>query len=71
MMSVVSGDEFRQAQLADPKVCDIPVILVSGAHDLAARAQALNAAAYLRKPLDIDALLAAIARHCGAETAVA
>ncbi len=71
MMAGGSGDEFRHAQLADATVRDIPVILVSGAHDLAARAQALNAAAYIRKPLDVDALLAAIARHCVAATATA
>ncbi|HEX9348556.1 MAG TPA: response regulator [Gemmatimonadales bacterium] len=71
MMSDVSGDEFRRAQLADPTARDIPVIVVSGAHDLASRAQSLNAAAYLRKPLDIDALLVAIARTCVAETALA
>ena len=71
MMSDVSGDEFRHAQLADPTARDIPVILISGAHDLASRAEALNAAAYLRKPLDIEALLIAIAHNCVAETAVA
>jgi len=29
MVSDVSGDEFRHAQLADPTARDIPVILVS------------------------------------------
>ena len=71
MMSDASGDDFRRAQLADPSVRDIPVILVSGAHDLADRAESLNAAAYLRKPLDIDALLVAIAHNCGGQIAVA
>src|SRR5205085_4567855 len=46
MMSGLSGDEFRRAQLADATVRDIPVILISGARDLASRAQALEAAAY-------------------------
>ncbi len=71
MMSDVSGDEFRRTQLADPTARDIPVILVSGAHDLTSRAESLNAAAYLRKPLDIDALLVAITHNCGAQIAVA
>jgi len=67
MMSGLSGDEFRHAQLADPAVRDIPVILVSGARDLASRAQALDAVAYLGKPLEIEALLSLMARHCIAE----
>ena len=71
MVSDVSGDEFRHAQLADPTARDIPVILVSGAHDLASRAEALNDAAYLRRPRDIEGLLIAIAQNCVAETAVA
>jgi len=71
MMSGVSGDDFRRAQLADRSVRDIPVILVSGVHDLAGRAQALDAAAYLGKPLDMGRLVATIARHCAAATAVA
>jgi len=44
MMSDVSGDEFRHAQTRRPDRGDIPVFLVSGAHDLASRAEALNAA---------------------------
>jgi len=64
MMSGMSGDEFRRTQRADPSICDIPVILVSGVHDLAERARTLGVAAYLRKPLDIDRLVAALAQHC-------
>ena len=71
MMSGVSGQDFRRAQLADRAVRDIPVILVSGIRDLAARAHELEVAAYLSKPLDGGQLLAAIARHCVAATAVA
>ena len=71
MMSGVSGDDFRRSQLTDRTVRDIPVILVSGVHDLAARAQALDITAYLGKPLDMDRLVATIARHCIAALAVA
>ena len=71
MMSGIGGDEFRRTQLADPTVRDIPAILVSGARDLAARAEELGAAGFITKPLDIERLLAAIARHCIARTAAA
>ena len=69
MMSAMSGDDFRRAQLADPGIRDIPVILVSGVHDLDERARALGVSAWLRKPLDIDRLVAAIAQHCVAAAA--
>ena len=71
MMSGLSGDDFRRAQLADQAIRDIPVILVSGARDLPARAAALNVAAFLAKPLGISELVAALARHCADATAVA
>jgi CheY-like chemotaxis protein len=71
MMSGMSGDDFRRAQLADLTVRDIPVILVSGVRDLAERAQALGVAAYLRKPIDTEQLVTAIARYCVAAIAVA
>lgn len=71
MMSAMSGDDFRRAQLADPGIRDIPVILVSGVHDLDERARALGVAGWLRKPLDIDRLVAAIAQHCVVAAAVA
>lgn len=71
MMSGFSGDDFRRAQLADATVRHVPVILVSGVRDLAERAQALGAAAFFAKPLDLARLVAAIAQHCRATTAVA
>jgi len=71
MMAGFSGDDFRCAQLADRALRDIPVILVSGAHDLAARARALDVAAFISKPLGIPQLVATIARHCAEATAVA
>jgi CheY-like chemotaxis protein len=71
MMSAMSGDEFRRAQLADPGVCDIPVILVSGVRDLAERAAALGVAAYLPKPFNVEGLARVIAQQCVAAVAVA
>jgi DNA-binding response OmpR family regulator len=71
MMSGMSGDEFRRAQLASATLRDVPVILVSGVRDLAARAQALEAAAYVSKPFEIDRLLAEIRAVLQRATAVA
>ncbi len=69
MMAGVSGDDLRRAQLADRTLRDIPVILLSGAHDLKARAQTLDIATFIAKPLGIAQLVAAITRHCLATTA--
>ncbi len=60
MMPVMSGAQFRQAQLADPAVADIPVVVVSGRHDLTDSAGTLRAAAVLQKPFSMRDLLAAI-----------
>ncbi|HEY2388880.1 MAG TPA: response regulator [Candidatus Binatia bacterium] len=71
MMDGLSGQAFRRAQLADRKVRDIPVILVSGISDLPRHARELEAALYLPKPIDVARLVAAIPQLCTRTTAVA
>jgi CheY-like chemotaxis protein len=63
MMPVMSGDEFRARQLADPRYSDVPVICMTAAHDGRARAAGMHAHAYFQKPLDFDQLLGAVRRH--------
>jgi CheY-like chemotaxis protein len=55
----------------DPPTSDLPVILVSGAVDLKESAQAQLADAALHKPLDLEELLAHIARSLAAHHAAA
>jgi signal transduction histidine kinase len=62
-MPVMDGWEFRAAQKSDPALARIPVLAVSA--DGSAKAAAIDAQAYLRKPLHTDALLNAIARILG------
>ncbi len=62
-MPVMDGWEFRAAQKDDPKLAQIPVLAISA--DGSAKAAAIDAEAYLRKPLDTDALLNAIGRILG------
>jgi CheY-like chemotaxis protein len=45
MMPVMTGQEFRAAQLANPAVRDIPVVVVSARHDAPAVASRIKAAA--------------------------
>ena len=63
-MPRLGGPEFRRAQLGDPNVAGVPVAVMSGATDAAARARGLGAVATLTKPLDFDALLGVVRRHC-------
>jgi signal transduction histidine kinase len=62
-MPVMDGWEFRAAQKSDPALAQIPVLAVSA--DGSAKAAAIDAQAYLRKPLNTEALLNAIGRILG------
>jgi CheY-like chemotaxis protein len=64
MMPVMDGVEFRQAQVLDPAIRDIPVIVISARHDALATASTLGAAACVTKPIDLDELTSMVARTC-------
>jgi CheY-like chemotaxis protein len=61
-MSGLDGWEFRRIQKADPKLADIPVMIVSGVINVPGNRVGLDAAAYFEKPVDVDQLLEAIQR---------
>jgi CheY-like chemotaxis protein len=63
-MPVMDGTEFRRRQREDPDIGAIPVIVVSAAAGLEERVRALGVAEHLEKPLQIDGLLAVVARYC-------
>jgi CheY-like chemotaxis protein len=63
MMPVMSGDEFRQRQLADPRYRDVPVICMTAAHDGRERALHLRADEYFQKPLDFEHLVSVVRAH--------
>jgi CheY-like chemotaxis protein len=63
-MPRLGGNEFRRAQLGDPRVAGVPVAVMSGATDAEARALGLGAVATLTKPLDFDALLRVVRLYC-------
>ncbi len=66
MMPVMDGAAFRQAQLADPQLAPIPVVLVSADVSLQRKGRELQAAATLSKPMRVPALVAEVLKHCGA-----
>ncbi len=63
MMPVMNGWEFRLEQLKDEQLAKIPVIIVSADCDALKAARELETAAVLRKPFEMSALLALLARH--------
>ena len=60
MMPVMDGWAFRQIQREDPKLSHIPVLVLSADGGARERVQALGAVAFLRKPVQLDALLDAV-----------
>jgi CheY-like chemotaxis protein len=62
-MPVLTGEEFRERQLADPAIAAIPVIVMSAAPDARARGRALGAASVLGKPVNLDKLLELVSQH--------
>ena len=63
MMPVMNGWQFREAQASDPKIAGIPVVVVTAAgskDDI----PAIQADAWLSKPVDLDRLLATIGAIC-------
>jgi DNA-binding NarL/FixJ family response regulator len=65
LMPGVDGAAFCRLLRAHPATAGTPVVAVSGADPLSARALALRArcAAWLGKPFGVDELLAAVRRH--------
>jgi len=63
MMRGTNGWEFRNTQLADPRLAPIPVLVCSGDGRLAEKSFALGLTEQLDKPIDQTALFAMIARH--------
>ncbi len=59
---LMSGAEFRSAQLARPWLERVPVVIVSGDPDVALQAHLLEAVAYLRKPFSLADLLTTISK---------
>lgn len=66
MMPRCSGPQFRQKQLADPRIADVPVILVSAVTDLSSRTDLLRPFAMLQKPINPDELTAVVREACDA-----
>jgi DNA-binding NtrC family response regulator len=58
----MDGALFRAAQLRDRALAWIPIVVMSGSVDGAARARELGARSFIAKPADLDRLRAALRR---------
>jgi CheY-like chemotaxis protein len=61
MMPGMDGVQFRSEQLRDPELATIPVVVLSGGGDVAAKAAAIGVEG-LAKPVDLDVLLDRVRR---------
>jgi CheY-like chemotaxis protein len=61
-MPVMDGSSFRLAMLRDPRLAKIPVVIVTAFEPPAAAS--LSALRVLRKPVNVDTLLATIREYC-------
>jgi len=69
MMPVMDGRSFREAQLRDPDLSQIPVVIISAYRDLATIAGELRPAGHLEKPLKLQDLLRFVKQYCCGEPA--
>lgn len=68
-MPGMNGEEFRAAQLLDPAIASVPVVVLSGDTQLDRRALGMGGVRAMRKPVDFDELLAEVAFHTDRATA--
>jgi CheY-like chemotaxis protein len=66
MMPVMDGWEFSRRQQGDPRLKDVPVIVLSALD--AGRAAGVRSAAFLKKPLDFDLMLQLVRDYCRPES---
>lgn len=60
MMPVMDAWQFRARQKESPRLRDLPVVIISAGGNVEQKAQNLEAAGWLRKPLTIEQLLRAV-----------
>jgi CheY-like chemotaxis protein len=65
VMPTMDGRQFRRRLLADRRLADIPVVVVSGADATSDDAEKLEVSDYLSKTAGIARLLQTVEAHCG------
>ena len=70
MLPVVSGEEFRKAQLQDDAIKSVPVLVVSARHDAEIVAERMNAVGCLTKPVDLETFSTVVRAVMSIETGI-
>ncbi len=68
MMPIMDGPQFRSAQLGDPRLATIPILVLSADRNATLKGEALGGAEACTKPIRLETLLAAIERTLSART---
>jgi CheY-like chemotaxis protein len=63
MMPVMDGMMFREKQMSDPRIAKVPVIIMTADGNIDQKKNRVGQIECLKKPLDVDDLLSAIAKH--------
>lgn len=64
MMPIMDGYEFRSKQEMDPRISDIPVVVMTADGDIGSKKTRIRAREFLKKPVDINKLLSLVRRTC-------
>lgn len=62
MMPVMDGFQFREQQAKDARLADIPVVIMTADGHVEEKLKRAGAAAALKKPADIEAILDMVSR---------
>ena len=67
MMPIMDGRAFREAQLNQPALKDIPVVILSAYRDVESMVENLNVARVLRKPVRLNEVRSSVEQFCLSE----
>jgi len=70
MMPRLDGTGFTELMRLNPRIADVPVLLVTAAYGAEQAAQQIGAHAWLAKPFELDALVDAVSGLAGAPRAL-
>lgn len=65
MMPVMDGYQFRNEQKKLNHLASIPTIIMTADGKIADKQKSTNSSAYLKKPLDFNAVMETVKQYCG------
>lgn len=64
MMPLVDGMQFRKLQKSDPRLADIPVLVMTADANAKEKARLAEANGFLKKPVEADVLIKVAEKFC-------